>query len=622
MMESDGSKWLLDQRVDQLISAQVMRTPDALAVVAGGQSLTYRELEQRCDCVAAALRAQGVARGTLVGIHLERSLEMLVAVIAVMKAGGAYIPLDPDFPSDRLLHMVSDSGLPLIITEHALLDSAPAGKHRVLDIAQMLDFQAAQATSAEPQTGGNDLAYVLYTSGSTGLPKGVAIEHHSMVNFLLSMQREPGMTANDRLLAVTTLSFDIAGLELYLPLICGASLVIASRDEAMDGEALLGLIGTHHISIMQATPSTWRLLLEAGWEGAANFKALCGGEALPRDLGASLSGRCGELWNLYGPTETTVWSSLYRVRPEAVQVLIGTPIANTTIYILDKSGNPVPAGIPGEIFIGGAGVARGYLNRAELTAERFIADPFAASADARMYRTGDQGRYLVDGNLEYRSRLDSQVKIRGYRIELGEIEHTLLSIDGIRRAVVVPREDQPGDVRLAAYVVADAGVDTGREAISAHLRISLPHYMVPQHVIAVDAIPLLPNGKVDRKSLPAPALAVVNDLTDGPANGSRQEIEDPRTRYLAGIWTEILGMPAAPGDNFFDLGGHSMLAVQMANRVGKETGYKIKLIPLATQTLEQIAMALPKQEGVAPLQSNGSWLKGMVSRLFDSKRPG
>ena len=516
--------------------------------------------------------------------------------------------------------MVSDSGLPLVIAGSDSAESAPSGQHRVLDIEAMLNFEGADDASAEPRADGNDLAYVLYTSGSTGLPKGVAIEHHSMVNFLLSMQREPGMTAKDRLLAVTTLSFDIAGLELYLPLICGASLVIASREEAMDGEALRGLIETHGITLMQATPSTWRLLLEAGWKGAPDFKALCGGEALPRDLGTSLSNCCGELWNLYGPTETTVWSSLYRVQPDAVQTLIGRPIANTTIYILDKSGQPAPAGIPGEIFIGGSGVARGYLNRAELTAERFVPDPFAGSADARMYRTGDQGRYLVDGNLEYRSRLDSQVKIRGYRIELGEIEHTLLSIAGIKRAVVVPREDQPGDVRLAAYVVADPGTDTGRDYISTQLRVSLPQYMIPQHVIALDAIPLLPNGKVDRKSLPAPILSVNPETADTQVVGDMAEIADARTRYLVKVWSELLGIPAAPGDNFFDLGGHSMLAVQMANRVGKDTGYKIKLIPLATQTLEQIAMALPQTDAGSSMPEKGSWLKGLASRLIDSTR--
>ena len=620
MTDVKESDWPLHQRVDELISAQAARTPDALAVVAGARSVTYRELEQQCNRVAAALKAQGVVRGTLVGIHLERSLEMLVAVIAVMKAGGAYIPLDPDFPADRLSHMVSDSGLPLVIAGRDSAESAPSGQHRVLDIDALLNLEATGDVSADAQADGNDLAYVLYTSGSTGLPKGVAIEHHSMVNFLLSMQREPGMTAEDRLLAVTTLSFDIAGLELYLPLICGASLVIASRDEAMDGEALRGLIETHGITLMQATPSTWRLLLEAGWKGASNFKALCGGEALPRDLSASLSSSCSELWNLYGPTETTVWSSLYRVQPDAVQTLIGRPVANTTIYILDKSGQPAPAGIPGEIFIGGAGVARGYLNRAELTAERFVPDPFAGSADARMYRTGDQGRYLVDGNLEYRSRLDSQVKIRGYRIELGEIEHTLLSIAGIKRAVVVSREDQPGDVRLAAYVVADPGTDTGRDSLSTQLRVSLPHYMIPQHVIALDAIPLLPNGKVDRKSLPAPTLSATPATTDAQAASDMLEIADGRTRYLVKVWSEILGIPAAPGDNFFDLGGHSMLAVQMANRVGKETGYKIKLIPLATQTLEQIAMALPQSSASDPTPEKASWLKGLASRLIDSTR--
>ncbi len=613
----------LDQRVDALISAQARRTPDAVAVIGGGRSLSYAELERSSDRVAAGLRAQGVGRGALVGIHLDRSVDMLLAVIAVMKAGGAYVPLDPEFPPDRLRHMIADSGLAFVISEPSLAAVAPEGAYRRLEIAELLAGDARMPTEAaapgEP-AGGGDLAYVLYTSGSTGLPKGVAIEHRNVVNFLASMCEEPGIAAGERLLAVTTLSFDIAGLELYLPLIAGATVVIAEREEAIDGEALRRLLDEHRIDLMQATPSSWRLLIEAGWPGTAGFRALCGGEALPLDLAAALAARCEAVWNLYGPTETTIWSSLFRVPEDGSRALIGRPIANTRIYVLDKAGLPVPTGIPGEICIASAGVARGYLNRPELTAEKFVPDPFAQSPDERMYRTGDQGRYLADGNLEYRSRLDGQIKIRGYRIELGEIEHTLMAFPGLKRAVVSAREDRPGDVRLVAYVVAEAGA-IERDALLAHLRSRLPHYMVPQHVEPIDEIPLLPNGKVDRKALPPPSAQPFAASADGArATVADPRLDEPRVAYLAGVWSELLGTEAGADDNFFDLGGHSMLAVQMANRVARETGVRLKLLALATQSLAQAAAMLPaapEAEGAArqgPGRTSG--LRGYLERLL------
>ncbi|TDK28519.1 amino acid adenylation domain-containing protein [Luteimonas aestuarii] len=587
-------------RVEHLVRAQAIRTPDALAAESGNASLTYRELLAATDRVAAALRARGVGRGTMVGIHLERSLDMLVALLAVMQAGGTYIPLDPDFPPDRLQHMVSDSSLSFVLTQSSLAADVPGGGHQVLAVEEVMRREATSnfpVDACRDAASGCDLAYVLYTSGSTGLPKGVAIEHRSVVNFLRSMQREPGMGEGDRLLAVTTLSFDIAGLELYLPLIAGGTVVIATRDQAMDGDALRALVESRGINILQATPSSWRLLLDAGWQGDPGFKALCGGEPMPLDLAHALAARCGELWNLYGPTETTIWSTLWRVPADCRQILVGKPIANTRIHVLDKSGRRVPVGIPGEICIGGDGVGRGYLHRDELTAERFVPDPFSDVPGARLYRTGDQGRLLPDGNLECRGRLDSQVKIRGYRIELGEIEQVLLSAEGVARAVVIAREDAPGDVRLVGYVVVGAG-EAGPHALFEHVRGKLPGYMVPQHLVVLDAIPLLPNGKVDRKALPAPA-------SRGTTRGIDLSAASPALRYLVATCAEVIGDAVAPDDNFFDAGGHSMLAIKLINRVQRDTGMRLNLLALASSTLSQLAEALP-QDGVPETSIAGS----------------
>ena len=592
-------------RVDQLISAQVARTPDAIAAVHGSRSLSYRELGRQSDHAAARLRALGVSRGTLVGVHLERSLEMLVSVIAVMKAGAAYVPLDPDFPADRLGHMVADAGLAVVVSQPTLSDVAPPGDYRRINVAQLLEEHAGTADEQAPVeegsvgwdpvhlVDGSDLVYVLYTSGSTGMPKGVALEHRSIINFLLSMQSEPGMTAQDRIVAVTTLSFDIAVLELYLPLVTGATVVIASREEATDGGSLRVLIESNGATVMQATPTTWRLLIDAGWQGSAGFKVLCGGEPLPPDLARMLLERCGQLWNMYGPTETAVWSTVHRVTDGEEPVPIGRPIANTRVYVLDRSGRPVPTGILGELFIAGAGVARGYLNLPQLTAQKFLHDPYSKDAGARMYRTGDLGRYLPDGNLEFRSRVDNQVKIRGFRVELGDVEAALESHAAVKQAVARIVEVRPGDLRLVAYVLPFGEAPTHAE-LRDYLRNRLPHYMVPQHFPVVREFPLTPNGKVDRNALPLPP-AEPPPVTG--MEGSDDEPVDPRVSYLALVWSEVLGVAVGPEDNFFDLGGHSMLAVHMVNRVAADTGVRIKLVRLASQDLAALAADLPASAG-------------------------
>jgi amino acid adenylation domain-containing protein len=491
----------------------------------------------------------------------------------------------------------------------------------VLKLERMAAELAAAASDRigrdDGAAGPEDIAYVIYTSGSTGRPKGVQVPHRAVANFLVGMRREPGLGADDRLLAVTTLSFDIAVLELMLPLSVGAQVVLADRETASDGVALAVLLTTSRATAMQATPSTWRMLLDAGWGGAPGFKALCGGEPLAQDLAGKLLPRCGELWNLYGPTETTVWSTCARILAgtggQAPDISIGRPIANTQIWVLDAAGGLCPRGVRGEICIGGEGVTLGYLARPELTAERFIADHLAPARDTQaelpapmLYRTGDRGRWRADGNLEHLGRLDHQVKVRGYRIELGEIEANLAAREEVARALVIVREDQPNDQRLVAYVVVKGGARFDEAAMRNHLRDVLPAYMVPQHFVELDALPLLPNGKIDRNALPLPTANTASHAITPVADAAL----DPRVRYLADVWSELLGTQAGPEDNFFDLGGHSMLAVQMVNRVARDTGVRIKLIRLGSETLGQVAAGLP-----APVASQGSSVGGIGGRI-------
>src|SRR5262249_55327843 len=394
-----------------------------VAVVCNGQQLTYRELNERANQLAHYLLSRGAGPEKLIGIFVERSPQMLVALLGVLKAGAAYVPLDPAYPKDRIAFIVEDAGLELLITQQGLGEALPPHQAQVVQLDA--DWPAIAGESKQnPDSGvrGENLAYVLYTSGSTGKPKGVEIEHRNLVNFLASMQREPGLAADDVLLAVTTLSFDIGGLELYLPLVTGAKVVIASREQASDGQQLLELLRGSGATVMQATPASWRLLLESGWTGNGKLKILCGGEALPRELAEQLLPRCGELWNMYGPTETTIWSSLYRVEDVNWTLApIGRPIANTQMYVLDGQGQVLPIGVAGELYIGGDGVGRGYWRRPELTGEKFVADRFREVSGARLYRAGGVGRYLAGGNLLYLSRMGKHGKGRGVRVEVGGI---------------------------------------------------------------------------------------------------------------------------------------------------------------------------------------------------------
>jgi amino acid adenylation domain-containing protein len=498
-----------DQRMQQLFEAQVERTPDAVAVVFEDQSLTYRELNRRANQLAHHLRALGVGTDERVGIFLERSLEMVTAVLGVLKSGGAYVPMDPIYPPQRIQGMIADSQMRVLVSQQSLIDSLPQHSAQLVFMDEDARRLASQPDTNPAPTGDSDsLAYVIFTSGSTGRPKGVQISHRALVNFLCSMLRQPGIQPDDVLACVTTLSFDIVGIDLYLPLIQGARLVVLSTTTATDGFALAEALEHYNATILQATPVTWRLLIETGWQGKPDLKMLCCGEPLPYQLAQQLLARGRELWNGYGPTETTIYSSLNPIYPTDELISIGRPLANTQIYILDANLQPVPAGVTGTLYIGGDGLARGYLNQPELTAEKFIPHPFEPGA--RIYNSGDLARFLPDGRIEHLGRADTQVKIRGFRIELGEIEAVLNQHPAVKQAVVTVREDTPGEKRLVGYYISESS-PTPRE-LSKFLREKLPAYMIPAAYIAMVSFPQTPNGKVDRKALPAPAQTSVESL--------------------------------------------------------------------------------------------------------------
>ncbi len=573
-----------DLSVHQLFEAQAARDPGAIALVfesdlAVTERLTYGDLDLRANRLAHRLRAAGVGPGTLAAVCLERSPEMVVALLAVLKAGGAYVPLDPTYPADRIAFVLADSGARVLLTETELLGDLLPDEPEGLEVIAVEPgaFDGEPATCPEPLAGPDDLAYVIYTSGSTGRPKGVEVCHRGVINFLASMAEKPGLTAADTLVAVTTISFDIAGLELYLPFMVGGCVALASRDTAGDGLRLAALLANSNATVMQATPATWRMLLSSGWAGKRDLKVLCGGEALPANLAAELLPRVGSLWNVYGPTETTIWSTVEEVFAAAGSggsggsIPVGRPIANTCVYLLDRYLEPVPAGVVGELYIGGDGVARGYLGRPELTAERFIPDPLGA-AGRRLYRTGDLARQRKDGRTLYVGRTDFQVKVRGYRIELGEIEAALSRHPAVAQSVVVVREETPGNPQLAAYYVAAEGQAASVGNLRAALREELPDYMIPSFFTALPSLPLTPNGKVDRKALPAPG---------GGRNEPGREHVAPRgdvEERLAAIWEQVLRVErVGADDNFFELGGHSLMATQVLSRVQESFGVELPL---------------------------------------------
>ncbi len=543
-----------------------------IAVRSGNESLTYQLLNEQSNRLARYLMKKGVEPGSFVGIFLERNPGMLVSLIGILKAGAAYIPLDPGFPVSRLELVISDSQLRYIITHSDLKDSIAIGD-TVTKI--ILDTEWDLIGKEDHQniplaTNKNSPAYILYTSGSTGFPNGVQISHKALLNFLLSMKKNPGIGSDDNMLALTTLSFDIAGLELFLPLICGASIELITRDQAVDGIELQRIIKEKKITIMQATPATYQILFETGWVEGGDLKVLCGGEAMSLDLAGRLIATGASVWNMYGPTETTIWSSIYPLTMENLKPLIGKPIANTQFYVLDKNLDLVPPGIAGELYIGGDGLAEGYINRDELTKKRFIPNPFTSFSGSRIYKTGDMVRYLDDGNIEYLGRMDFQVKLRGYRIELEDIETVIGGHPSIKQVVCKIIEFSETDKRIVAYVRVD---DNYHESdVKNYIGGKLPDYMIPNHFHVMERFPLTPNGKIDRKALPQIIIQSI-DIFDNYCPP-----ENEKQKKIVAIWQQILGKERIGiYDNFFELGGHSLLATKLIHRLNENLDFVFKL---------------------------------------------
>ena len=641
--------------VHQLFTARAAATPKAVAVVFAGQSFTYEELNWRANQLAHHLKFLGVGPESLIAISMDRSLEMIVALLGILKAGGAYVPLDPSYPAERLHFMLEDSRASLLLTrssERERLGELPNGVRAICLDTDWRLISEEQDDDLRIEMTSENLAYVIYTSGSTGRPKGVEIPHRAVVNFLSSMRREPGLSNTDRLLSVTSISFDIAALEIFLPLTVGACVILASSDEIFDAAKMKALLRDSGATVMQATPSFWQFLVEADWFGDRKLKILCGGEALSRELADKLLERGSEVWNLYGPTETTIWSTVVKVAPGKEPISIGLPIANTQVYVLDSHLQPVPVGVPGELYIGGEGVARGYLNRPELTAERFIPNPFRGHSEsrplrsasdssaelhsavsqicnlrggdsvkgvehaecdsvgeqnsipryARLYKTGDLARHRPDGTIECLGRNDFQVKLRGHRIDLGEIESALRQHASVRQAVVSLREDEPGQKRLVAYLVGVAGIGT----LPQFLKARLPDYMVPAAFVVLDKLPLTPNGKINRKALPAPITGRVSP---------KQSYTPPRTPMettLAQIWRELLRLPqVGVDDDFFELGGHSLLAVQLLARVRAVIQVELSLRNIfESPTIAELAGILDKKQQQPAMENHSCQPRG------------
>ncbi|GLT16993.1 hypothetical protein GCM10007938_07700 [Vibrio zhanjiangensis] len=556
-----------EKSVADLFEAQALLTPDAPAATFNGETLSYRELDKRANALAHELQSRGIGRDDLVGVHLHRSMSMLVSLLAVLKSGGAYVPLDPNYPKERIQGMLSHSQPSLVLCDKDSEQVMTSYTEAVLVVEHHQWANVESEPIARRDATSRDLAYVIYTSGSTGEPKGIAVEHQSVVNFLWSMAKQPGLRAEDTLLAVTSMSFDIHVLELYLPLVMGGHVVVASSDDALNPSQLAGLLSEQQVSVMQATPSTWQMLVNDNWQPAQPLRAICGGEAMPESLKSSLlSHDAIELWNVYGPTETTVWSSVKRIE-KASAITLGHPIGNTQLYVLNEQHQLVPTGVAGELYIAGEGLARGYLHRDDLTDAAFVANPFVFGE--RMYKTGDRVRRLAEGELEYLGRTDHQVKLRGFRVELGAVDAAAQSHESVNQVVsVVYQGNGSGESQLVTYVVLNSEwverIDEARSSLYEHLKGQLPHYMVPSIIQVLEAMPLTPNGKINRKGLPEPTSLCMGVSYQAPQG----EVE----ARLCQLWSEVLKLDASTISreaNFFEVGGQSLKAIQLLNGINK-----------------------------------------------------
>jgi amino acid adenylation domain-containing protein len=611
-----------------LIEEQAKRRPEAIAAEYGDVRWTYSELMNRVNVLCRGLRRAGVPKHALVAMLLPRSLDMLAEMLAILKVGAAYLPLDPDAPAERNMLCLKDADVGAVLASRSV-ESIPGTSAPVLFVEELYADEISDSGGWEADIDVNDLAYVIYTSGTTGKPRGVEISHASLANLLLSMQREPGFTDVDRLLALTTVSFDIAALELFLPLICGGTVVIATREEARDPYVLAEAIERSRCTVIQATPATWISLLGVGWTGpSCSLKLLCGGEPMPRALAERLLALQVEVWNMYGPTETTVWSTLDHVKQAAGVVPIGKPIANTTAYLLDAQKRLLPVGVPGRLYLGGAGLARGYRGLPAETERKFTRADVVEGA--RLYDTGDLAVRRADGRIECLGRLDNQVKVRGFRVELEAVEAAVQRHPQVAAAATRVWPDAMGSMELSVYIVGRNGPAPSLAELRRFLSVDQPEYMIPSHLVMMDSLPLSLNGKVDRSRLPAPANGS-NEVADA-------EFESETERRLAAIWAEVLRVPAVKrDDNFFDLGGHSLLMAKLERRVEATFGKRISMAMLIHATtvmsqaglLEDAQRALPA--GLVPIQAKGTrtpiyWIHppsaiGNLVRAFGGQQP-
>jgi amino acid adenylation domain-containing protein len=572
-----------ERGLHELVAEQAQRMPDRVALESQGRKLTYRELIDSADRVAATLVASGAGPERIVAVMIDRSIELPVALLGVMKSGAAFVPVDPAYPLQRQAYMLQDSGAEITLTVTRLAGRATT------KLVVNLDELRADAAPIKSAPVHDSLAYLMYTSGSTGLPKGVAVDHRCLVKGVLAMGAVVRPKPDDVWLSVTSASFDPVLVELFLPLVHGNSVVMAGDTQVLDGGALSSALRASGATVLQATPLTWRMLVEAGWKGPLRI-ALCGGETLAPLLAAELAERCAEVWNIYGPTETTVWSTAHRFSSGDRRVVpVGRPLPDTTVYVLDEEMQLAGEGSGGEVWIGGGGVARGYHGKPELTAERFRANPFEPPG-SRLYRTGDLGRQLADGTLELMGRADHQVKLFGHRVELGEIENWLQEHPSVTGAIAVVRPEAHGDEqRLVAYVSVRQGHRFDESELRNHAAIRLPRHMVPKTLVPVDVWQRTPSGKIDRNALPDPPAASLRVEREPAAS----EWGDDITRGLAKIWKEMLGtVPLGPQAHFFALGGQSLQFMRMAARIRAEFGVKISAaqMMLSPTLAEQAAL--------------------------------